>query len=261
MHNEHLAADDAPFTTWHVQDVTVADAVFVGEYGLFRGVGLSLTSFYRRVATRIRFEDEERRPIVLPEGNIHHRNETLTGPGDAWAMVVAGGRTGEWSVAGRAGVSVPLGRTEENPFELARQGLSHQHIQFGTGTWDPLLGASVGRAFGGTTLVASGLARFVVSENGHGYRAGHRYHASLVADRRLAGNWRVQAGLDLAREEAERWDGVIEEEGNLGRTDLLAGVGLVRQFPPAGALSLQVKVPILTRAVAAQVDYPLIVVL
>jgi len=81
-----MAVDDAPPVAWHVQDLTVADAALVAEYGVARGVGLSLTSFYRQVTTRIHFQDLERRPVVLPQGDIHHRNETLTGVGDPWAL-------------------------------------------------------------------------------------------------------------------------------------------------------------------------------
>jgi hypothetical protein len=199
--------------------------------------------------------------VVLPNGDIHHRNETLDGPGDPWALVVASRPVGPWSVAARAGVSIPLGRTEENPFALGRRGLPHEHIQFGTGTWNPMFGLSVGRLFTRTSVIVSALARLPLYENGHGYRAGNRYDASLVADRRLGVRWRVQAGLDLAHESAERWSGVIEEEGNLGRTDLLAAAALVRQVGTVGALSLQVKVPLFTHAHGSQVDYRAIVAL
>src|ERR1700682_5066682 len=109
-----MAMDDAPPVAWHVQDLRVADAALIAEYGLARGVGLSLTSFYRQVTTRIHFQDADRQPVVLPRGDIHHRNETLTGPGDPWALVVASKAVGPWSMAARAGVSIPLGRTEEN---------------------------------------------------------------------------------------------------------------------------------------------------
>ena len=117
-----MALDDAPPVAWHVQDITVADAAVRAEYGLARGLGLSLTSFYRQATTRIHFQDVERQPVFLPEGDIHHRDETLTGPGDAWALVVGSKAAGPWSLAARAGVSIPLGRTEENPFELGRRG-------------------------------------------------------------------------------------------------------------------------------------------
>lgn len=261
VHNEHMAMDDAPPVAWHVQDITVADAALSAEYGVAPGVGLSLTSFYRQVTTRVRFEDHDRLPVVLPNGDIHHRNETLTGPGDAWALLVLGKGLGAWSAAVRGGVSIPLGRTEDNPFELGRRGLPHQHVQFGTGTWNPMVGLAVGRRVGAAVVMASVLARIVAYENGHGYRAGNRYDASLTADRPLAGAWRLQGGFDVAHEEAERWAGVIEEEGNLGRTDLLASLGIGRRVSGAGALTLLVKVPLLTHVRGAQVDYPVIVAL
>ena len=260
MHNEHTSTEDGPPLVWHVQDIRVADVVAVAEYGLKPGLGLNLTAFYRQVTTRIHFLDDVREPIDLPEGDIHHRNETLNGVGDPWALVVGSRAFGPWSTAVRAGVSVPLGRTEENPFELGRRGLPHEHIQFGTGTWNPILGLSVGRHLGQVSLFGSALARVPLYANVHGYRAGDRFDASVVAERRLRGGpWRLQAGLDLAHERAERWNGVIEEEGNLGRTDLLVSGTLVRQVGAAGAFSLQVKVPLFTRAHGAQVDYPAII--
>ena len=211
-----------------------------------------------------RYELPDGTPFDNPEGDLHHRDERLEGISDLklFANYRPGGvllKDDRLHVG--LGVSLPVGKVESDPWELGAQGSKHQHIQFGTGTWDPLLGLSVARTVGGTTLLASGLVRLVVGENEHGYRAGHRYAAGLVADRPLAGRWRVQGGLDFAREDAERWNGVVEEEGNLGRTDLLAGVGVSRPFPPAGTLTLQVKVPLLTRANGAQLDYPLIVVL
>ncbi len=130
----------------------------------------------------------------------------------------------------RGGVTIPLGRTEENPFELGRRGLPHQHIQFGTGTWDPLAGAGVGRRFGEVATSASVLARLPVSENSHGYRAGRRLAVTTSADRRIGGPWRAQAGLDYGHETAETWSGRIEEEGNLGRSDLLLSLGIARIF-------------------------------
>jgi hypothetical protein len=250
---------DEPPVAWHVQDITVADAAFVTEYGIARGLGLSLTAFYRQATTRVRFQDEARQDVVVPGGDIHHRNETLDGPGDPWALLVTGRAFGPWSLGVRGGVSIPIGRTEENPFALGRQGLSHQHIQFGAGTWNPLAGVTLGRRLGAATLTGSVLARIVTYENDHGYRAGNRYDLSLRAERRLHGPWLVAGGLDLAREDAERWNGVIEEEGNLGRTDLLAAFALAHRMGAAGAATLQVRVPLLVRASGAQVDYPVIV--
>jgi len=99
-----------------------------------------------------------------------------------------------------------------------------------------------------------------VSENRHGYHAGRRLQVTTTADRRIRGPWRAQAGLDYGRETAETWSGRIEEEGNLGRSDLLLSAGIARQFG-ARALSLTAKVPLRTRSNGVQIDYPAIVVL
>ena len=258
---EHASFDDHEphAVVWHVQDLTMADTVATFARGFGGGWGLEAVTFLRHVDTRIRFEDEARRPIDLPGGDIHHRNETLVGPGDPWLTAVVGRRVGGLSTAFRAGVTIPLGRTEENPFALGRQGLPHQHIQFGTGTWDPILGAGAGRRFGEVLVSANLLARVPLSENEHGYRAGRRIQATLGADRRIAGPWRLLGGFDYGHETAETWDGVIEEEGNLGRSDLLLSAGVARAFG-GRVLVLSVKLPLRTRSNGVQVDYPAIFV-
>jgi hypothetical protein len=254
-----MSMEELPEPILHVQDLAISEAAFVAERGLTRGLGVSAVVPLRWVRTRIRFEDLEHRPIDVADGSIHHRNETLSGLGDPWLLLHGARGLGAWTVAARGGVSIPLGRTEPNPFELGRRGLPHQHIQFGTGTWDPVLGVAAGRRLGPVGLRVSGLARLVYSTNEHGYRAGHRYYASAALDRRIAGSWRGIAGLDLAREQAETWGGHVEMEGNLGRTDVLASLGLTRPLGRAGGVHVTAKVPLLTRATGAQVDYPVIV--
>lgn len=107
-------------------------------------------------------------------------------------------------------------------------------------------------------LTLSTLGRFGLATNRHGYQPGHRYQASLQAGRRLSPGWHVSSALQLARENAETWDGRAEEEGNLGRTDVLIGGALTRMAGGAG-VTLSVQVPVYTRATGAQLDYPVIV--
>lgn len=253
-----MEAHDQHAAIWHVQHITMVDTTAIVARGLGRGFGLEYVGSLRQITTRIRFENLDRLPTVVPNGDIHHRNETLVGPGDPWLMAVAGRRIGVWSAALRGGITIPLGKTVENPFALGRRGLLHQHIQFGTGTWDPLAGASLGRRFGEVMTSASALARLPVSENRHGYRAGRRVQVSAGADRRIRGPWRAQAGLDYGRETAETWSGRVEEEGNLGRSDLLLSAGIARTFG-GRALILTAKVPLRTRSNGEQIDYPVIV--
>ena len=251
--------DEEPFPIFHEQDLTISEIAFVTEAGLTRGLGMEAVVPLRWVRTRIRFEDLEHEPIVVPNGSIHHRNETLSGPGDPWLLLHGARGLGAWTMAARGGVSIPLGRTEPNPFELGRRGLAHQHIQFGTGTWDPVVGLAAGRRLGQVGLTVNGLAHLVFATNKHGYQAGDRFYASAALDRRIAGAWRGSAGLDLAREQTETWDGRIEMEGNLGRTDLLASIGVTRPLGRAGSFHVTAKIPLVTRATGAQVRYPVII--
>jgi hypothetical protein len=262
VRNEHTAQDlSLPGAFyWHVQSITLSQASLTGAVGVWPRVGLETVVPFRHVISRIRFLDSARRPLDRPQGDIHHRNETLAGIEDPWLMVHAGHTRGAWSVAGRLGVTVPLGRTEPDPFALGDLGLPHQHIQFGTGTWDPVVGAAAGRRFGEVAVTLHALARFIVAENAHGYRGGHRYYAEATASRRLAGAWSGRLGVIAAREQPERWDGRVRaDEGNIGRTDLLLAAGVARGMGRAGSISLTVKVPVLTRSEGSQVDYPIIV--
>jgi len=251
--------DEEPFPIFHEQDLTISEIAFVTEAGLARGLGVEAVVPLRWVRTRIRFEDLEHQPIEVPNGSIHHRNETLSGPGDPWLLLHGARGLGAWTMAARGGVSIPLGRTEPNPFELGRRGLAHQHIQFGTGTWDPVVGLAAGRRLGPVGFTVNGLAHLVFATNKHGYQAGDRFYASAALDRRIAGAWRGSAGLDLAREQTETWDGRIEMEGNLGRTDLLASIGVTRPLGRAGSFHVTAKIPLVTRATGAQVRYPVII--
>jgi hypothetical protein len=246
---------------WHVQDLTSTELSASVARGLRPGLGVELFGFLRHVTGRIRFEDALRQPLDLSSGSIHHRNETLIAPGDPWLLLHGSRGLGTWTLAARAGVSLPLGRTGEDPFELGRRGLPHQHIQFGTGTVDPILGLAASTRVGATIFSLNTLGRIVVAENGKGYQAGNRWLAAASADGRIRGAWRWSTGLDLAREDAETWDGRVEEEGNLGRTDVLLSIGLGHALRGAGGLSLTAKVPLVTRATGAQLDYPVLLVL
>ena len=262
MRNEHTSPDPSlpGAFYWHVQSLTLNQASVTGAVGVSPHIGLETVVPFRHVISRIRFLDSVRRPLDRPQGDIHHRNETLAGIEDPWLMVHAGAPRGAWTVAGRAGVTIPLGRTEPDPFALGDLGFPHQHIQLGTGTWDPIVGAAAGRRFGDVAFTVTALARFVLGESSHGYQAGDRYYAEAMASRRLAGAWSASLGFIAAREQAERWGGrVRDEEGNLGRTDLLLAAGVARRLGGVGTFSLTLKIPVLTRSEGAQLDYPVIV--
>jgi len=257
IHIEHTEIEGAvPY--WHVQDLWVAQSEWRALYGLRRDLALELDVPFRIVRDRIRYEDLARAPFTPAEPDLHHRNETLSRFADVrlglqWARLVA-----PWTVTAGAGAWLPVGRTEGNPFALGHAGLPHQHIQFGTGTVDPMLSVVVSRRFGDWSATASGAARWTLAENSHGYRAGDRYGVTFGVARALPRGLAARAGFEWAREQAEMWDGVLEEEGNLGRSDLFGMVGLAH--PTAwGLLAADVRWPLTSDVVGAQMDLPLIV--
>ena len=257
---EHIADDEPenPVPYWHVQELTVSEFTGTAAVGLRSGVGLELRVPVRVVRDRVHYLDLSRQPYTPPNPGLHHRDETLAGISDPLLVVHLGHQGKRWSVGGRAGISIPIGRTEPNPFELGRMGLWHQHIQFGTGTWDPVLEGAVGRAIGSFGLELGGAARLAFYGNGHGYQAGDRYALRVRASHPLGRAWSIDFGLLGAKETAETWDGHVETEGNLGRTDLLASLGFARAISKRGSFFVNVQVPVWSQATGEQADIPAI---
>jgi hypothetical protein len=230
--------------------------------GIRPGFGLLARIPVRLVRDRVRYEDLTRQPYTPPNPDRHHRNETLSGLSDPQLFLHgARGEMGTWQFAGKAGVSIPVGRTEPNPFLLGRLGLPHQHVQLGTGTWDPILELGVGRPLGMVDVRATGIARFAFETNAHGYQAGDRYGLLIDASHWPSKVWGADAGLALLREEAETWGGRVETEGNLGRVDVLLSVGVTRAATPLGTLHAGVQLSLHSHSHghAEQMDVPLIV--
>ena len=226
--------------------------------GLRPGLGLELQAPVRIVRDRVHYEDLSRQTYAPPNPDLHHRNETLIAIADPQVTLHLGQQWEPWSVATRIGLSIPIGGTEPNPFELGRLGRRHRHIQFGSGTWDPIVGLAVGRSFGGFETQLNGIARLTVSDNEHGYRSGNRYSVLLGGGHRLGGAWNANAAVTLAREEPERWARRIEEEGNLGRTDLLLSLGTGRAISLLGGFALNLQVPLMSETTGEQVKIPVI---
>lgn len=237
----------------HDQSLVVGELRGLLEYGFSDTFSAELQVPVKLTDTSIIFRRLDGTPFEPDYGNIHHRNETLFGFGDVWLSLRGQRSFGDVAVGARAGVSLPTGRTEENPFELGEAGIEHQHIQLGTGTFDPLLGLDVTVPAGPIGLRAYGQAQLVLYENGQGYRAGHRYGAGALGSAPLNSWLSVSAGLDLIVERPERWDGAIRQDGNLGRTDLLAGAAATFL---AGAVELTVglKVPVYQHVIQSEVE-------
>ena len=111
---------------------------------------------------------------ILANQNIHHRDEAYRGFSDVSLLFshrrLGILRDGDHFVAS-LGTSIPIGKTEDDPFKLGGAGLEHLHIQFGTGTFNPLAEVHYGTPlFGDFTVSASIRGQFPFYENSKIYR-------------------------------------------------------------------------------------------
>ncbi|MDP6958548.1 MAG: hypothetical protein QF645_07005 [Planctomycetota bacterium] len=103
-----------------------------------------------------------------PEGDLHHRDETLQGMGDIKIFFhyrPTNVLREEDIVQLGFGLSAPTGKIEEDPYELGDLGLKHQHIQFGTGTVDPIFRLGYSTPVGKWNLSLSAGGQIPLYEN------------------------------------------------------------------------------------------------
>jgi thiol-disulfide isomerase/thioredoxin len=215
---------------------------------------------FRVFDTHIRYLDPASGQAVQIENpDLHHRNEVLVGVADPWLTSRVAAVVGGFTLSARLGTTVPLGSTVPNPFLLGDMGLPHEHTQFGTGTFEPIAGAEAYRTFDGLTVDAYALTIQSFYENGYGYKAGNRYALGASAASGLGtSRWRFRVMLDRTSETAESWSGIVyTTEGNIGRTDVIAGVEAGYAFGDDWRAALAIKVPIYTHVVGGQLDVPL----
>ncbi len=242
----------------HDQTISLAELRAFAEYGLASAWTLQLQLPVKLIRSDVTYRRPDGTPYPDDYVGIHHRNETLAGVMDPWLTFRKGLGLGAWRWGLRGGLTLPLGRTEPDPFEAGERGEAHQHFQFGTGTFNPLAGVDLVRSFGRTTVAGYAFAQVIPFENRHGFRAGDRVSAGAAVLRSFGAGRSGSLTFDVVHEEAERWHGVVQQDGNLGRTDLLAGAG-VEVGTPAGPLTLAVRTPAWQRVVGGQVSYPAIV--
>lgn len=231
------------------------------QYGVLSWLSVSVTAPYRALTARVHYTDLADAPYTPDPPDIHHRNETISGLADPTVAVALGDAMGPLGFSVRLGALLPLGRTlDVDPFAAGRAGVAHEHVQFGTGTVRPIAGSALGYDFGAVGVDGFFQGTLAIASNAIGYRPGQRIAGGVRLSSALGtSSARFGLGAEAAHETTETWHGSVQEEGNLGRTDVLAVVG-ARWSPFArwgffGAL----KTPVYAHAVGAQLSYPLVV--
>lgn len=243
----------------HQQVLYSNDLVLDVELGLLGWLSVETVFGLRQTTDRIEYRTLDGAPYAPPVPDFHHRNETLVGLVDPRLLLHAGARWGDLLVSARAGLTFPIGSTVPNPFVLGREGLPHQHIQFGDGTWDAVVGASIDRRFDAFSLSVWTLNRLTFGANSEGYQSGDKLLFGFSGSSGLGLKlFNFTLGVAVSRETAERWSGVLEEEGNLGRTDVLGDISVAWTFVRGWTAVLGLKVPFYSLVQGEQATYPAI---
>ena len=128
------------------------------------------------VQAAVSVPDVTRSAVIPRPGGTINFSETFSGLGDTSVVGWYRWRPIErWYVVTTFGASLPTGKTEAPRFqpELSDGGLvPMSRLQRGSGTMDPLLGASITRKFGIGTVFGSVAARLPFYDNGDGLRTG-----------------------------------------------------------------------------------------
>ena len=152
---------------------------------------------------------ESEREAMLRNMNLHHRNETYSGLSDL--MILVANRRYDLLRPGDAfkvgfGVTLPTGRTEPNPYQLSAAGREHLHIQFGTGTVDPLLELNYRLPAGSVASVgAYVLARIPLYENDKAYRGPRELTSGLDVGYRVGSRAHLHGNLSYYRQGYAEW--------------------------------------------------------
>jgi thiol-disulfide isomerase/thioredoxin len=231
----------------------------VSELGVLDWLAADVVLPFRVFDTHIRYLDPSTGQVVQIENpTLHHRNEVLVGPGDPWLVGRVATAVDGFTLTARLGTTIPIGSTVPNPFLLGDEGIPHEHTQFGTGTFEPIGGVEAYRTFGGVTVDAYFLTIQSLYENGYGYKSGDRYAFGASAASALGtSRWRFRAMLDRTSETAESWSGIVyTTEGNIGRSDVIAGAEAAYEINADWRVALALKVPIYTHVIGGQIDNP-----
>lgn len=264
VHSEHgdyadvVGAGAIPIV--HDQDIAISEARISADVGITDHLSASLIVPFRVVDTSIVYRDGNGMPVELTEPNIHHRNETLTGLGDPLLLGSYTDLVGGIRVTGRAGLSIPLGRTEDDPFQLGDMGLPHEHIQMGTGTFNPVAALEASYGWDRWRAGAFAFTQQIVYANSKGYHGGDRYAAGMFLRRAIGNVWSVRGGPEFQAETAERWHGIRHtDEGNQGRIDAILSGGITWAALDKLAFDFTLKVPVYTHVIGGQLSVPAIV--
>ncbi|MEX1025880.1 MAG: hypothetical protein WD226_12475 [Planctomycetota bacterium] len=178
--------------------------------------------------------------------DLHHPTETLEGFSDFSLLLARKARDllrqGD-IFAAAVGTSLPVGRTEEDPYALGAAGLAHEHIQFGTGTFDPLLELYYFTPITGRlSASANVLGRLPLYENHRGFQGPVEVSTGLSLALAPTDRLSLRAGWSFFYQGYAHWDG--DRDINSGLISTAAVGGASFRVADHVYLGLDVRVPV-----------------
>ena len=200
------------------------------SFGLGDGWQAMLRVPYDVKSMGIEYTDLQGNPFDPPYGDIHHRNETLTGFGDGeFEAQYFWSPKPKWVMGGGLGSTLPFGHTEEDPYIRASQSLRHQHIQMGSGTFDPIASATVvwsGHRWG---FSARSTGKLALYENNKDYRPSSTVQLTLGPTYRFTSKFMLLTHL-AQRDWQAAWSG--EPDPLSGRSLVTTGASIISALRP-----------------------------
>jgi hypothetical protein len=196
----------------------------------------------------------EEREAAIRNGFAHHRTDVYEGFSDielgaGWKKR---GLLGDGSIFRFSlGVAIPTGATEPDPLVAGDLGLVHNHVQFGNGTFDPILDVYYGRPLNEKWAVSLyGKGRFPLYKNDHGYRGSIEGtfipRISFLPNKRLS----LSAGLAANYYDYTQWSG--RRDPNSGQFSLNASLSAGYKFNEHLTGSLSVLLPLYTESFSGE---------
>jgi hypothetical protein len=248
--------DEVPVQELHDHQVVLApvELGLSGEWAFDDKWGVEASLPVRSVWASVSYQTPDGADYEPVDADVHHRDETVAGLADGRLMARYGRSLGGVWVAARLGTTVPLGATEEDPFSAGDVGKKHQHIQLGSGAFEPVM--SLDATWGGISQQTTAYVTLQqpLYANDKGFEAGRRLLAGAQVGLKAAPDLLLSLLGEVGHEGGEQWQGVVRSDGMTGLTEVRSGAALLWRSE-AVTLTAAVRVPVY-RVMEASAEEP-----
>jgi hypothetical protein len=248
--------DEVPVQELHDHQVVLApvELGLSGEWAFDDKWGVEASLPVRSVWASVSYQTPDGADYEPVDADVHHRDETVAGLADGRLMARYGRSLGGVWVAARLGTTVPLGATEDDPFSAGDVGKKHQHIQLGSGAFEPVM--SLDATWGGISQQTTAYVTLQqpLYANDKGYEAGRRLLAGAQVGWKAAPDLLLSLLGEVGHEGGEQWQGVVRSDGMTGLTEVRTGAALLWRSE-AVTLTAALRVPVY-RVLEASAEEP-----